>query len=690
MRILFIIPNLNGDFYKPTFPPIGVASMISVLEQNGHKAEVIDMRLQKKLSDLDSKFKKFKPDMLGVSFMSRDYRKTYKFINFLKKRYKTVIIVGGAHPSLFQKEILRDCHADFSIIGESEYAILDLANKVPPKKINNLIWRNGEEIIQNPLIKIHDLDSLPFPDFTKFPLDQYIDKKIPIVTSRGCPFDCIYCSIKSVMGKKWRARSAKNIVDEIQFWKEKGYSFFHIADDNFTLNRKRVVDFCNEIFKRNLIVEWELRNGIRADTVDEELLRLMKRAGCVFVAYGIESLDQEVLRASKKNLQIGRAKQAIRDSLKVGIKTGAFFIIGLPKDNFQKFKKVLKFVQDYNLDEVEIYNCVPYPKTDLVDWINENGRFLIDPKDYLNYASYLTDKVVFETPDFSAKDRRKAFKIAEKLVWKKLLKKELGPVLGTLAYPFWMNPILKKIFAPTGQEFWARYRKRKWKKSLKSKNWEDYKDKDLKIWKEYWNKENPKKISYYRKFQTIVKKYIRNEVFAKEFAKYMNKVYPPGAVIAEAGSGSGGSCSALKQGKYKLIAVDLTLEALEFCKNFPQINYYVQADIFNMPFKNNSLDGVWNSGVMEHFYPHDNLKQLKEFHRVLKPGGQILLFWPSTKLFMSWIVDHLIELFKLDLPHLVWVPSKKDIRDLCLRAGYKTVRIDTSWTLDHYIIIAKK
>ncbi len=220
--------------------------------------------------------------------------------------------------------------------------------------------------------------------------------------------------------------------------------------------------------------------------------------------------------------------------------------------------------------------------------------------------------------------------------------------------------------------------------------WKDYKEKDLNMWSNYWNNEN-KKLSFYGKFKLEIKKFIRNQVFAKEFAKYMNKVYLTDSIIVEAGSGSGGACSLLKNNKYNLIALDLTYEALHHCKKYPQIKNYLQADIFSIPLKNNSIDGVWNSGVMEHFYPNDNFKQLKEFHRVLKPGGQILLFWPSTKLFFSWLVDQLILAFNfMDLPHLVWSPSKKELRALCQKAGFTKIRIDTSWTLDHYIVIAKK
>ncbi|MFH1444878.1 MAG: radical SAM protein [Nanoarchaeota archaeon] len=470
MRILFIIPNLSGDFQKAMHPHIGVGYMVAMLKKHNHNSEAIDLRIESKLKSLDKKVRFFNPEIIGTTFMTRDYKKAYKFVNFLKQRYKRKIIIGGPHPSLFQEETLKGCNADYAIVGEGEYAILALANKEPPKKIKNLIWKDGEKIIKNKTEVIDNLDALPFPAYDKNSLKKYVDKKIPLVTSRGCPFSCVYCSIKNVMGKKWRPRSAENIIEEIENWKANGYNFFHIADDNFALDRERVKKVCNLLIGKKLNINWDLRNGIRADTVDEELLRLMKKAGCEYVSYGIESVDQEVLDASKKGLKVETIEKAVYASLKVGIRTGASFIIGLPKDNFTKFNKLLRFINKYNFEEALIYNCVPYPKTELEIWIKKNGRYLSSPEEYLNYASYWQNKVLFETPEFSAAERTKAFQIAETVVWKKLLRKELGYLLSTIAYPFWINPTLRKAFIKPGLALWVVLRKIRGKKKYYTQN----------------------------------------------------------------------------------------------------------------------------------------------------------------------------------------------------------------------------
>ncbi|MFH1456000.1 MAG: radical SAM protein [archaeon] len=458
MKILFVIPNLTGDFYKAVAPPVGIASMVAVLDKNGHNAEALDMRFFPKMEFLDKKVAEFQPDMICIGIMSKDHKKGYAFINQVKDKYKKTLVIGGPHPSLFQEKVLKDCKADFAIMGEGEYAILGLANQDKYSKVPNLIWKDGDKIVKNELTYIQNLDDLPFPAYEKFPLNEYLDRKIPLVTSRGCPFSCIYCSIQRTMGKKWRPRSVGNIMEEIKLWKSKGYDFFHIIDDNFSMDRKRVEDFCKYLIDNRMNIKWDLRNGVRADTVDEKLLRLMKKAGCVFVAFGVESLDQEVLNVSKKTVKVEKVEEAVKASIKVGIKTGAFFIMGLPKDNFERFKKILKFVKENDFDEFEINNCVPYPGTEMEKWVKENGKFLVDPIKYLNYATYWKDTIVFETDDFTLAERKKAYRLAEQAVWKKLLKKEFGP-LSLIAYPVWNNLTLRKYCTKPGFILWAFIRK---------------------------------------------------------------------------------------------------------------------------------------------------------------------------------------------------------------------------------------
>lgn len=207
------------------------------------------------------------------------------------------------------------------------------------------------------------------------------------------------------------------------------------------------------------------------------------------------------------------------------------------------------------------------------------------------------------------------------------------------------------------------------------------KEKDM--WDQYWLEEN-EKLSIKKRILL----FIRNGIFVPEITRYLNKYFKEGTYL-EAGSGSGSTSNKLNKLNKKIIAMDLSEYALIFCKKNPKIDKCIQGNIFKMPLKDNSLDGIWNSGVMEHFYKEEVLELLKEFNRVLKKDGRIILFWPSCKLPISWLIDQIINL-GVDLPHSVWNPRKKDLFKLLKKAGFKDAKIKISFTLNHYIVIANK
>ncbi len=195
-----------------------------------------------------------------------------------------------------------------------------------------MIYRDDNQVVENEDdLFVREPDEMAFPAFDLFELDKYIDRKLPIITSRGCPYRCTFCSINLTSGFMFRPRSAKNVVDELEHWYKKGYKYFGFNDDNFTLLPERAEEICDQIIERGLKIKWELRNGIRIDKVNERLLRKMKNAGCMYVAFGVESADQEVLDNIKKGITAEKAKEAILLADKVGIKKGAFFIVGLPE-----------------------------------------------------------------------------------------------------------------------------------------------------------------------------------------------------------------------------------------------------------------------------------------------------------------------------------------------------------------------
>ncbi|MBS3170676.1 class I SAM-dependent methyltransferase [Candidatus Woesearchaeota archaeon] len=208
-------------------------------------------------------------------------------------------------------------------------------------------------------------------------------------------------------------------------------------------------------------------------------------------------------------------------------------------------------------------------------------------------------------------------------------------------------------------------------------------EKEKNMWDQYWKEENEEKPSLKKKITFLV----RNYFLLPETIYYLRKNFINGTFL-EAGCGSASTFAKLKNSNRKLIAFDFSLLAIEKLKKNPYVDEAVQGDIFNMPLDENYLDGIWNSGVMEHYTREEISVALKEFKRVLKDNGKIVLFWPSCKLPTSWLIDFLIKL-GVDLPTAGWNPRKKDLKNLLKEVGYKNIRIRTSYTLIHYIVVAE-
>lgn len=460
MKVLLAIPNNMGRYYKPATPHVGIGYLAANLLKFGHEVKIVDLRVEDNPKIILKSLKTFKPDLIGISSSSSRYQTTYDLIKEIKKRTKIPIILGGAHASTVQEQILKDCPVDYVCVGEGEHLLLELLAGKKLSLIDGLIWRKGKKIIKNQPRKWNfNLDELPYPGYDLFPLNKYLEKKIPIVTARGCPHGCVYCAVKLIAGRTYRTRSPQNVVGEIQYWFNRGYRLFGFNDDTFTENLKRAEEICDLIIKSGMKISWELRTGIRVDRISEKLLQKMKKAGCFFFAYGIESGNQRVLDLMKKGIALSQIKQAVKMAHKQGIDVSGFFMIGTPGDTFKTFLDSYKLAKSLNLNEVRFYNTEPYPGTELFDYVREHGRFLVPPEIYLNEFSRLDEEPIFETEEFPSRLRRKAYNLGEQLIVAALLKKTLGNNLGNFATFFCRYKPIRKFVLKTGFRFTPLIRK---------------------------------------------------------------------------------------------------------------------------------------------------------------------------------------------------------------------------------------
>jgi anaerobic magnesium-protoporphyrin IX monomethyl ester cyclase len=440
-KILFVIPKIYANYPGAMHPHVGVACLIAFLEKNGIKTEVVDMQLNHTFDYLLNKIEKFKPNYLGITMFSFDFINTYKLIDKIKRKTKIPLIIGGVHVSSTRTDVLENTQADYAVKQEGEYTLLELFKGKAKNKIDGLIWRQKDKIIENKdRAPIWNVDELPFPAYERFELKKYtycsIDKRMPIVTSRGCPHACTYCAVKLSMGRTFRPRSAEHVVDEIEMWYKKGYTVFEIVDDCFSFDLNRAKRICELLVERNIKMKWTCGSGIRADRADEELLRKMKKAGCIYTAFGLESGDPEILKEIKKGITIERATETFKAAKKVGLKCSVNFMIGHQKETPERARRSLALARRLPISYANFHNYIPYPGTEAYEYVKKHGRFILPVETYLTESASKTSEPVFETPEFTYDERKKVLREAFNLTRLMHLRYRFGRLKGSALYIF--------------------------------------------------------------------------------------------------------------------------------------------------------------------------------------------------------------------------------------------------------------
>lgn len=353
-------------------------------------------------------------DVVGFSMKSFTKEMAIEIAHRVKGK-DNLLIAGGPHITLDGVNFLKECDLfDFGVVGEGELTlaallgVLESGDKL--KAVKGIIYRNGNKVVSTGHSgRITDLDTIPYPDYSLF--DSVVTGTIynyPLVTSRGCPYLCTYCCVKDVMGKKWFARSLENIIRELKEAKDLyKFSSFNIQDDNFSLDMKRAKGFCETLVSEGLNMKWSCPNGIRADKVDEELMSMMRQAGCFAVAMGIESGVEKEFSAIKKGESLDDIVAAVEMAKRNKIWVFGNFIIGLPHSNLKSIRESIRFAKRLKLESCIFNVLVPFPGTEVWEWVKSNGRMLMEWKE--GFTQGKNPKFVFETDDFPKADRLRAY-----------------------------------------------------------------------------------------------------------------------------------------------------------------------------------------------------------------------------------------------------------------------------------------
>ncbi len=375
--------------------PIGLAYLKAVSRKAGHSVRVLDNNiLNLPLQEVIERIRG--SDIAAVSMTTPTYKTVRGICEGIRKQLGIPVAVGGSHPTIDPDGCLD--FADFIVMGEGERAFVELLQCLESKptlgklkKIKGLSfnWR-GKKVVNERRELNKNLDELPFPDWSGFPIGKYgsairtSGRSLPIVTSRGCPYNCCYC-FKGLFGRQFRPRSPKNVVDELLYLKDKfGIREFQIADDAFATDRQRAIEICKEIVRRKIGIPWSLPNGIKVNLLNDELVGWMKKAGLKYAGLGVESGNQGILDDIGKQQTLEDVRNGAKLLKKHRIPTVGFFMFGLPHDTVETMQDTVQFAKSLNLDYYSITMTTPYPGTRLFEEIKSGkGEFLTKTREEL-------------------------------------------------------------------------------------------------------------------------------------------------------------------------------------------------------------------------------------------------------------------------------------------------------------------
>jgi len=372
-------------------------SAAAVLRERGHEIYYVDCQAEGvTLPALFDRVKHISPDLVVIYVEQIKVSVDFNIIEQLKNSLDLKVVFVGPFVTALDREVMTlSPHVDFIIRGEYDYAVADLAatigNGGPTDHIAGISWRDGEKVHRGPPpVRLTQLDRVPIPAYDLIDFNNYTESvfiyhpSAAMATSRGCPYRCIYCWFpQTIYSHKWIAQSALRVFEEIRHLVERyGVREIKIDDDTFEIDRQRVVDLCELLIRNQVRVAWAPQ--CRPDLVDEDLLRLMKRAGCIRILWGCESGSQEILDKMKKGFQVADIEKATRLSQKVGIEVLNCFMLGFPWDTEETIQRTIEFACELNAEFTQFAIPTPLPGTTFYRMAREHGYIQTTEWDYFD------------------------------------------------------------------------------------------------------------------------------------------------------------------------------------------------------------------------------------------------------------------------------------------------------------------
>jgi len=389
---LNVVLALPRWFTQRPIQPMGLLYLASMLRRAGHRVRIIDGEVEQiGHDDLAAIVASERPDFFGITSTTAQATRAFALAQAVKaKAPETFVALGGPHASSLPERSMQECDAlDAVVFGEGERTILEIMGRLAAREslegVHGTAYRGPGGIVVNASRElIEDLDTIPFPAWDLIPMQKYVastwfPNKVKqytnVFTSRGCPYGCTFCGAKTTWTRKFRARSPENVVAEMEeVYKRFGIPNFFISDDLFTLKRTRVMEICTLILEKQLPLTWTCLS--RVNTIDAEMLALMKKAGCYLISYGLESGSQEVLDKLDKGTTVEQGIKAVEMTKAAGIKVFGSFMIGSPGETPETVEATIRLIRKMKLDEVGLGVTTAYPGTDLFEQFGSDAKDL--------------------------------------------------------------------------------------------------------------------------------------------------------------------------------------------------------------------------------------------------------------------------------------------------------------------------
>ena len=410
MRILLISPPTISAIKAvvgTTGPPLGLAYVASMVRDE-HDVKIIDSLAEDyTYKDVEQIIKKYDPDVVGITSTTSMIPDAYTVAKIAKMHNENVkVFMGGPHVTFLPDRTFKECpYIDFIIRGEGEITTKELIDALDKgKETSNILGLSiniGGKIRNNPprpLIK--DIDTIPIPSYDLLPMKKYRVDGVrfgTIMTSRGCPFNCVFCSSSALFGKRWRGHSDSRVIEELKILHDEyGIREIEFLDDTFTLNKSRAIRIAEQIRKEGLDISWS--SSSRVDLFTDEVAKAMKAGGCHTVYFGIESGSQKTLNFIDKRITPEQSIMAIKKAKKYELNALGSFVIGFPEETREDIEKTIEFSKKVGVDYAQFTIATPYPGTRLWDYALSKNLILT-----FDWRKYTTLDPVMKLKNFTSK-----------------------------------------------------------------------------------------------------------------------------------------------------------------------------------------------------------------------------------------------------------------------------------------------